>query len=104
MQSAIKDERPPQRGRKRLSYADAVFSAVFKVYSGMSGRRFMTDMREAHEAGHTSRAIHYNSIFDILEAPETGAILQSLIVAAPTPQSPRKQFRGRFVGIQRLQV
>jgi transposase len=45
----------------------------------------MTDMREAHSAGHTSRPVHYNSIFDILEAPETGAILQSLITATAAP-------------------
>ncbi len=83
--SAIEENRPVQRGRKRIPLADAIFAAVFKVYSGMSGRRFMTDMREANEAGHTSRPIHYNSIFDILEAPETGAILQALIVASAAP-------------------
>jgi hypothetical protein len=40
-----------ERGRPRIPLADAVFSACFKVYSGMSGRRFMTDLREAHAAG-----------------------------------------------------
>ncbi len=82
---AIADDRPVQRGRKRLPYSDAIFAAVFKVYSGVSGRRFMTDMKEAHAAGYAGRAVHYNSIFDILEAPEAGAILQSLIVASAAP-------------------
>jgi hypothetical protein len=40
---AISDDRAPRRGRPRIPLADAIFSAVFKVYSGMSGRRFMTD-------------------------------------------------------------
>jgi transposase len=83
--SAISDDRQPGRGRPRIPLADAIFSVAYKIYSGMSGRRFMTDMREAHAAGHTSRTVHYNSIFDILEAPETGAILQALIVASAAP-------------------
>jgi SWIM zinc finger len=45
--SAIKDESPRRRGRPRIPVADAIFSVVYKIYSGMSGRRFMTDMREA---------------------------------------------------------
>ena len=42
--SAISDDRQPQRGRPRIPMADAIFSIVYKIYSGMSGRRFMTDM------------------------------------------------------------
>ena len=34
-------------GRPRLPLSDVVFSAVYKVYSTMSTRRFMTDLREA---------------------------------------------------------
>jgi len=35
-----------QFGRPRLSLADIIFSSAFKVYSTVSGRRFMTDLRE----------------------------------------------------------
>ena len=38
-------------GRPRLPLADVVFSTVYKVYSTMSGRRFMTDLREAEDKG-----------------------------------------------------
>ena len=52
--SGIQDA-PQKRGRPRLPLADAVFSACFKVYSTVSGRRFMTDLTEAHGKGHISR-------------------------------------------------
>ena len=34
-------------GRPKLPLSDAVFSVVFKVYSTVSGRRFMSDLRDA---------------------------------------------------------
>src|SRR5208283_2744615 len=41
-------EQPTQTfGRPRLPLADVLFSIAFKVYSTMSTRRFMTDLREA---------------------------------------------------------
>jgi hypothetical protein len=40
------------RGRPQVPVPDAIFSAVFKVYSTISGRRFTTDMEAAKEAGH----------------------------------------------------
>ena len=39
------------RGRPRVPYDDAIFAAVYKVYSTVSGRRFQTDLRDAEEAG-----------------------------------------------------
>ena len=30
-------------------------TATYKVYSTFSGRRFTTDLKEAHEKGHTAR-------------------------------------------------
>jgi hypothetical protein len=38
-------------GRPRLPLADIIFSAVFKTFSTVSGRRFVTDLREAHGKG-----------------------------------------------------
>jgi len=37
------------RGRPRLPIGDMIFAAAFKVYSTLSGRRFMTDLREVKE-------------------------------------------------------
>jgi hypothetical protein len=39
----------PGRGRRPIPLADAVFSAVFKVYSTVSARRFSCDLADAHE-------------------------------------------------------
>jgi len=39
-------------GRNRLPLADMIFAAAFKVYSTASCRRFMTDLREAKDAGY----------------------------------------------------
>src|SRR5438876_2062174 len=55
-------EPPQEKGRPRLPLADAVFGATFKVYSTFSGRRFMSDLREARERGLIDRAPHYNTI------------------------------------------
>jgi hypothetical protein len=57
-------------GRPTLSLADAVFSAVFKVYSIFSGRRFISDLRAAHADGKISNLPHFNSVFNYLEKPE----------------------------------
>lgn len=72
-------------GRPRLPLGDMVFSAAFKVYSTVSGRRFMTDMREACDAGMVTKAPHYNSIFRTLESEALTPIIQSLIEQSARP-------------------
>ena len=37
--------------RPRLPLADMVFCAAFKMYTRLSGRRFMCDLNDAHERG-----------------------------------------------------
>lgn len=75
----------PKNGRPRIPLSDAIFSAVFKVYSTVSGRRFMSDLRQAEENGYVSRAPHYNSIFNYLENPEMTPILRSLVTETSLP-------------------
>ena len=72
-------------GRPSLPLSDAIFSAVFKVYSTVSGRRFMCDLRDAHSRGFISRVPHYNSIFNYLENPELTPILRGLITQSSLP-------------------
>lgn len=74
-----------QGGRPRIPMSAAVFSATFKVYSGFSGRRFQTDLREACEAGHVARVPHYNSVFNVFESEETTAALLALIQESARP-------------------
>src|SRR2546430_3029745 len=51
-------------------FRSVIFAATFKVYSTVSGRRFMSDLRESKERGYVDSAPHYNSIFNYLENPE----------------------------------
>lgn len=78
---------PPQAkcGRPRLRMSDAMFSAVFKIYSTVSGRRFMTDLREAQAKGYIQKTPHFNSIFNYLENPELTPILRQLITESSLP-------------------
>lgn len=73
------------RGQRRLPLRDVVYAATFKVFSTVSGRRFMCDLREAKERGHIETAAHYNSIFRYLENPDLTPILNELILTSSLP-------------------
>lgn len=73
------------KGRPRLPLSDALFSAGYKVYSTLSGRRFMTDMREAASKGYVESAPCYNSIFKVIESEEVTPILHRLIEQSALP-------------------
>lgn len=81
----IKDETPRTKGQPRIPLADALFAAIFKVYSTVSGRRFMSDLREAEGRGHIAKAPHFNSIYNYLENPAVTDILRSLITQTALP-------------------
>jgi len=72
-------------GRPKLPVADAVFSAVFKVYSTFSGRRFASDLCDAASKGYISRVPHYNSLFRYFEDEAMTPILLSLIERSSLP-------------------
>ena len=73
-------EEPEQKmGRPRLPLADVIFASTFKVYSSLSGRRFMSDLRDAQTKGFLSKAAHYNSIARYLENPTLTPLLKALI-------------------------
>lgn len=73
------------KGRPRIPNSDAIFAVCYKIYSGFSGRRFMSDLRHAHSMGYISRAVHYNSIFNYLENPSLTPILESIITKTSLP-------------------
>ena len=83
--SGIAEPAQPKNGRPRLPMQDALFSAVFKVYSTVSGRRFMTDLREAQAKGYIQKTPHFNSIFNYLENPALTPILRDLITETSLP-------------------
>ena len=70
------------RGRPRLSLADIIFASTYKVYSTVSGRRFMTDLREAQGRGYLARVPHYNSVFRYLETENLTPYLYDLITVS----------------------
>src|SRR5882724_7539121 len=78
-------EPPPAIGHPRIPLADALFAACFKVYSTFSGRRFMSDLRDAQSKGHLRTVPHYNSIFRTLEDPDLTPILRGLIIESSLP-------------------
>ena len=83
--SGIPEPAAAKTGRPRLPLCDAVFAACFKVYSTVSCRRFMTDLREARDKGYISSAPHFNSIFNYLENPALTQLLKELIVETSRP-------------------
>jgi len=76
---------PPKNGRPPLPLSDAVFSIVFKVYSTVSQRRFVSDLREAHKRGYISKVPHFNSISNYLENPVLTPLLHELITESSLP-------------------
>ncbi len=72
-------------GRPRLPLSDVVFGLVFKVYSTMSGRRFMTDLREAEARQLVTKSPSFASTFRYLENPELTSLLKALIEQSATP-------------------
>jgi transposase len=79
-------QNPPRtKGRKPLPMSDAVFAVTFKIYSTFSGRRFISDLKDAHAKGFVSQMPCYNSIFNYLENPALTPILTELIVQSSLP-------------------
>lgn len=77
---------PSQKtGRPRLPLEDMIFSAAFKVYSTVSGRRFMSDLRDAKDKGYISKLPCYNSIFNYFEMESLTPYLTMLIEESSLP-------------------
>jgi transposase len=77
----------PERGmgRPTIPVADALFSACFKVYSGVSSRRFMSDLRDAHAKGFVRKAWHFNSVLGVIEDAAITPTLHKLVTASAAP-------------------
>ena len=92
-------EQPPRKpgaGRKPHLLCDAVFAAVMKVYTTLSGRRASTDIERCEERGHLDRAVHCSSVFRTMEDPATTPILVRLIEEAAAPLAVIENAAGQF--------
>lgn len=72
-------------GRNRLPLGDMIFCVVFKVYSLISGRRFISDLKEAQRREYILKTPHFNSLFNYLELEEMTACLKQLITESSLP-------------------
>jgi hypothetical protein len=72
-------------GRKPVAVRDAVFTAVFKVYTGFSARRCMSDLRAAHKGKHIGQVLCHNSVLKALENPALTPILKELVGQSALP-------------------
>jgi transposase len=74
-----------KNGRPRLPLDEMIFAATFKVYSTVSQRRFMSDLRDAHSKGYVSKVPHFNSISNYLENEMLTPYLKMLIEESSLP-------------------
>lgn len=73
------------KGRKPIPLRDGLFSAIYKVYSTFSARRFMCDLEEAHRRGHVGCVPCFNSVLNALDNPAATPILLDLIRQSALP-------------------
>jgi len=72
-------------GRPRLPIEDMLFSMAFKVYSTVSGRRFQSDLADAHSKGYLSKQPAYNSVFRYFESEMLTPHLLMLVEESAQP-------------------
>ncbi len=65
--------------------SDMVFTAVYKVYSTFSGRRFCTDLDDACDKGHLTRKLSGMMAWKFLESDLLTPALQQLITMSALP-------------------
>ena len=74
-----------KRGPKPHLVKDSVFAMAFKVYCGLSSRRFSTDLWEAHEKGYISKPSPGAKVTAFFENQEFTPILKNLIGQSARP-------------------
>lgn len=84
---------PSTNGRPRLPLSDVVFGLGLKVYSGMSTRRAMTDLRNAQNAGWLDALPSFTTVCRYMEDPELKPLLRELVQLSALPlQSVERDF------------
>jgi transposase len=79
-------QNPPQpRGKPRMPLGDMIFACAVRVYSTLSGRRAMGDLKDAFEKGYLSKLPSYNVVFKYFESERLTPYLHHLIAQAALP-------------------
>jgi hypothetical protein len=76
---------PSRKGPKPHLIRDCVFAMAFKVYCGLSWRRFSCDLLDAHEKGHVTKPIPGAKVTAFFEDPYFTPILKALIAHSARP-------------------
>ena len=88
-------------GRPSLPLSDMLFAMSVKVYSTMSGRRAMSDIRSAEAQGLLDKMPSVASCWRYMEKPEMTALLEQLIERSALPlASLETHFSPDSVGIR----
>src|SRR5579871_4713289 len=74
-----------KRGPKPHLVRDCIFAMAFKVYCGLSSRRFSCDLLDAHQRGYISKPIPGPKVTAFFENPAFTPSLKSLIVQSAAP-------------------
>jgi transposase len=72
-------------GRPRYTLEDMVFAMCYKVFSTVSGRRFMGDLKDAHTKGYLEKLPSYNTVFRYFESEVLTPYLLMLIEESALP-------------------
>jgi len=72
-------------GRPKTQLSDAVYSMIFKIYSGFSGRRFATDMNNSLSNNYIEQKVPYNTMFDYFNKKELTPILSEMVKITSLP-------------------
>jgi hypothetical protein len=77
---------PAQKcGKPALQLEDMLFACTFKVFSTLSGRRFITDLSEAKDKGYISMLPHFNSVLRYFDKDVMTPYLEMLIEESAKP-------------------
>jgi transposase len=79
---------PRATGRPRMPRADMVFSLVYKVYRGLSARRFNSDLSGTEQEGHIDRLPSFNTVLRYMQSPELTQTLVDLVEVSSLPMRP----------------
>src|SRR4029077_2031934 len=85
--SRLPDRQRPakQPGPRPHLVKDAIFAMAFKVYCGLSSRRFSTDLEDAFEKGYLSKKIPGAKVTAFFEDAYFTPVLKDLIAFSATP-------------------
>lgn len=72
-------------GRPKTPIQDILYSMIFKVYSGVSGRRFTCDMQLSKEFEYITKEVPFTTLKDYFNKTEVTEILHNLVKITSEP-------------------